>query len=219
MNVLAFGVTEYILLAISLVVIIALIIAVFLSLRKKLLQRFALLHYFYPIIRKTAVYHDYYLINKLEIKLNNRESLYIDHILFGNKYIYVINDYIYKGVLSGNPQDSKWILKNKQGDEEIIDSPFLKTKHLVQKLSLRTGIDHNTFVGITLVSVDTKITDLNVNDSQNFIIDTRDFMKLVLKIEGRDIAPLNAEELKKRVHEIDDLNLRREKGSKWPKKK
>ncbi len=219
MNVLAFGVTEYILLAISLVVIIALIIAVFLSLRKKLLQRFSLLHYFYPVIRKTAVYHDYYLINKLEIKLNNRESLYIDHILFGNKYIYVINDYIYKGVLSGNPQDSKWILKNKQGDEEIIDSPFLKTKHLVQKLSLRTGIDHNTFIGITLVSVDTKITDLNVNDSQNFIIDTRDFMKLVLKIEGRDIAPLNAEELKKRVHEIDDLNLRREKGSKWPKKK
>lgn len=219
MNVLAFGVTEYILLAISLVVIIALIIAVFLSLRKKLLQRFSLLHYFYPVIRKTAVYHDYYLINKLEIKLNNRESLYIDHILFGNKYIYVINDYIYKGVLSGNPQDSKWILKNKQGEEEIIDSPFLKTKHLVQKLSLRTGIDHNTFIGITLVSVDTKITDLNVNDSQNFIIDTRDFMKLVLKIEGRDIAPLNAEELKKRVHEIDDLNLRREKGSKWPKKK
>lgn len=219
MNVLAFGVTEYILLAISLVVIIALIIAVFLSLRKKLIQRFSLLHYFYPVIRKTAVYHDYYLINKLEIKLNNRESLYIDHILFGNKYIYVINDYIYKGVLSGNPQDSKWILKNKQGDEEIIDSPFLKTKHLVQKLSLRTGIDHNTFIGITLVSVDTKITDLNVNDSQNFIIDTRDFMKLVLKIEGRDIAPLNAEELKKRVHEIDDLNLRREKGSKWPKKK
>jgi hypothetical protein len=60
---------------------------------------------------------------------------------------------------------------------------------------------------------------LEVNDSSNFVIDTRDFMKLILKIESRDIAPLNAEELKKRVHEIDDLNLRREKGSKWPKKK
>lgn len=219
MKTLAFGVTEYVLLAISLLVIIALLIVLFLSLRKKLLQRYALVNYFYPIIRKTAVYHDFYLINKLEMKLNNHESLFIDHVLFGNKYIYVINDNLYKGTLSGKPQDSKWILKNKQGEEEIIDSPFLKTKQTMQKLSLRTLIDMNTFIGITLVSTDTKITDLDVNDSHNFIIDTRDFMKLVLRIEGRDIRPLNPEELKKRVHEIDGLNLRREKGHKWPKKK
>lgn len=160
-------------------------------------------------MRKTAVYYDYYLINKLEIQLVSNESLFIDHMLFGNKYIYVINDYLFKGVLTGNAQDSKWILKDKKGQEIMVDSPLLKNKKLVEKLSLRTSLDHAIFIAITLVSKDTKITDLEVNDSSNFVIDTRDFMKLILKIESRDIAPLNPEDLLKRVHEFDELNLRK----------
>jgi hypothetical protein len=186
-----FGVKEYVILALAVVLVLFALVNIFLFFRKKILQRFALLRYFYPVVRKTAVYYDYYLINKLEIQLVSNESLFIDHMLFGNKYIYVINDYLFKGVLTGNAQDSKWILKDKKGQEIMVDSPLLKNKKLVEKLSLRTSLDHATFIAITLVSKDTKITDLEVNDSSNFVIDTRDFMKLILKIESRDIAPLN----------------------------
>lgn len=212
-----FGVKEYVILALAVVLVLFALVNIFLFFRKKILQRFALLRYFYPVVRKTAVYYDYYLINKLEIQLVSNESLFIDHMLFGNKYIYVINDYLFKGVLTGNAQDSKWILKDKKGQEIMVDSPLLKNKKLVKKLSLRTSLDHATFIAITLVSKDTKITDLEVNDSSNFVIDTRDFMKLILKIESRDIAPLNPEDLLKRVHEFDELNLRKKRGRKWRK--
>ncbi|HOE54213.1 MAG TPA: NERD domain-containing protein [Bacilli bacterium] len=212
-----FGVKEYVILALAVVLVLFALVNIFLFFRKKILQRFALLRYFYPVVRKTAVYYDYYLINKLEIQLVSNESLFIDHMLFGNKYIYVINDYLFKGVLTGNAQDSKWILKDKKGQEIMVDSPLLKNKKLVEKLSLRTSLDHATFIAITLVSKDTKITDLEVNDSSNFVIDTRDFMKLILKIESRDIAPLNPEDLLKRVHEFDELNLRKKRGRKWRK--
>lgn len=212
-----FGVKEYVILALAVVLVLFALVNIFLFFRKKILQRFALLRYFYPVVRKTAVYYDYYLINKLEIQLVSNESLFIDHMLFGNKYIYVINDYLFKGVLTGNAQDSKWILKDKKGQEIMVDSPLLKNKKLVEKLSLRTSLDHATFIAITLVSKDTKITDLEVNDSSNFVIDTRDFMKLILKIESRDIAPLNPEDLLKRVHEFDELNLHKKRGRKWRK--
>jgi hypothetical protein len=212
-----FGVKEYVILALAVVLVLFALVNIFLFFRKKILQRFALLRYFYPVVRKTAVYYDYYLINKLEIQLVSNESLFIDHMLFGNKYIYVINDYLFKGVLTGNAQDSKWILKDKKGQEIMVDSPLLKNKKLVEKLSLRTSLDHAIFIAITLVSKDTKITDLEVNDSSNFVIDTRDFMKLILKIESRDIAPLNPEDLLKRVHEFDELNLRKKRGRKWRK--
>lgn len=212
-----FGVKEYVILALAVVLVLFALVSIFLFFRKKILQRFALLRYFYPVVRKTAVYYDYYLINKLEIQLVSNESLFIDHMLFGNKYIYVINDYLFKGVLTGNAQDSKWILKDKKGQEIMVDSPLLKNKKLVEKLSLRTSLDHAIFIAITLVSKDTKITDLEVNDSSNFVIDTRDFMKLILKIESRDIAPLNPEDLLKRVHEFDELNLRKKRGRKWRK--
>jgi len=212
-----FGIKEYVLLALALVLVLFAIFSVFLFFRKKILQRFALLRYFYPVVRKTAVYYDYYLINKLEIQLGTNDSLFVDHMLFGNKYIYVINDYLFKGVLTGNRQDSKWILKDKKGQEIMVDSPLLKNKLLVEKLSLRTSIDHEKFIAITLVSKDTKITDLDVNDSSNFVIDTRDFMKLILKIEGRDISPFIPDDLLQRVHEFDRLNLRKKRGQKWRK--
>lgn len=219
MNFFAFGILEYSLLAVGVILVVLALVLLIVFLRKKFLQRFALLRYFYPIIRKTAVYYDYYLINQLQLQLVNNDSLFIDHLLFGNKYIYVINDYLYKGVLSGNAQDPKWILKNKKGEEKMVDSPLMQTKQILTKLSLKTTIDHSSFIGISLVSKDTKITDLDVNDSQNFVIDTQDFTKLILKIEGRDISPLNAEELMKRVHEIDGLNMRKVRGKKWPTKK
>lgn len=215
---LAFGVTEYILLALALISFLSLLVVFFLYLRKKLLQRFALLRYFYPIIRKTAVYYDFYLINQLEISVGANDSIFIDHLIFGDKYIYIVSDFVFKGTLSGKSQDSKWILKTKKGEEVMVDSPVYKNRELVQKLSLRTALDQATFIAVTLVSQDTKITDLEVNDAQNYIIDTRDFMKLILKIESRNIRPLNSDELKKRVHEIDALNLRRNRGRKWPKK-
>src|SRR5690554_5142026 len=95
-----FGVKEYVILALAVVLVLFALVNIFLFFRKKILQRFALLRYFYPVVRKTAVYYDYYLINKLEIQLVSNESLFIDHMLFGNKYIYVINDYLFKGVLT-----------------------------------------------------------------------------------------------------------------------
>lgn len=214
----AFGVTEYILLALALVSFLSLLVVFFLYLRKKLLQKFALLRYFYPVIRKTAVYYDFYLINQLEISVTASDSIFIDHLIFGDKYIYLVSDFVFKGTLSGKSQDSKWILKTNKGEEIIVDSPFYKNRELVKKLSLRTALDQTTFIAVTLVSKETKITDLEVNDSQNYIIDTRDFTKLILKIESRNIRPLNSEELKKRVHEIDALNLRRNRGRRWPKK-
>ena len=216
---LVFGVTEYILLAIAVVSFISLLAALFFFSRKKLLQRFSLLRYFYPLIRKTVVYYDYYLINQLEIGVGSNDTIFIDHLIFANKYIYVISDFVIKGSLTGNRQDSKWFLKNKKGGEKMIDSPLHQNKEWVKKLSLRTSIDHSTFISVALVSKETKITDLEVNDDFNYIIDTRDFMKLIKKIESRNISPLNQEELLKRVHEIDGLNLhRRKRGRKWKKK-
>lgn len=201
-----FGVTNYILLALGTLIVLGLLVYLFFTIRRLILQRYSLLRYFYPFVRKTAVYYDYYLINRLKIILGNNESLHIDHIIFADKYIYVISDFIFKGSLTGNPVDPKWILKDKKDNEVVIDSPLLESKKILQKLSLRTSLDHSTFIGITLVGKETKITDLDVNDGQHYVIDTRDFSRLIRKIESRDIHPLNQDELKKRVHEIASLN-------------
>ena len=47
---------------------------------------------YYKAIRKIADINDYYLINNLVIKNNNQLVCRIDHVLFGDKYIYVINN-------------------------------------------------------------------------------------------------------------------------------
>ncbi len=187
------------------------------ALRAKSLKKRFHVRYFYPHVYKTALYHDYYLINTFQIALNSQIDLKIDHLLFGNKYIYIINDYIYEGVLTGNKQDSRWIVKDATGEESYIINPLQTNEEIKKKLSLKTAIDEATFVCITLVNNKTDINNLEVNSEDNYIIDIRDFMKLVVAIESRPVSELNQEQLKKRVLEFDKLNTFRQRKRKWRK--
>lgn len=210
-----FGLLEYSLIAFSGIVLILLIWLGIMKLRKFHLSRHYQVKFFYKYIRKVAVYQDYYLINKLELQISDQQSFKVDHLLFGNKYIYVINDYFHKGKLLGKKQDGSWILKTKKGNEIVIKNPMQENSRLLKQLHLITSIDEMQFVGITLVNNETDINELNVNEKDNYIIDLRDFAKLVKSLEGRDIKVLNQEELQKRVLEIDRLNVRRKRGRKW----
>ncbi len=208
---------EYSIIAALIVIVLVSGFFVIRGLRRRSLKKRFQVRYFYPHVYKTALYNDHYLINTFQIALNSQIDLKIDHLLFGNKYIYIINDYIYEGVLSGNKQDSRWILKHAKGDETYIINPLQTNDEIRKKLSLKTAIDDATFICITLVNNKTNINNLEVNSEDNYIIDIRDFMKLIAAIESRPVAELNQEQLKKRVLEFDKLNTFKKRKRKWRK--
>ncbi len=70
--------------------------------------------YYYRKIYNYTLNHDLYLINNFVFKLDSKHNTSIDHILFGEKFIYIIMDKYYEGDLIGNSYD-KSLLKSTNG--------------------------------------------------------------------------------------------------------
>ena len=69
------------------------------------LLRKNLVKIYYKNVKKVAYYKDFYLINQLILNVDDNQQIHIDHLLFADKYIYVILDKFYPGKLSGKPED------------------------------------------------------------------------------------------------------------------
>ena len=107
---------------------------------------------YYKKIRQIADINDYYLINNLVIKNNNQLVCRIDHVLFGDKYIYVIKDRYYRGAISGNKEDAIWIFYSNDGKKFEMENPMQVNEKRLEKLSLITQIDPSFFISIVLIN-------------------------------------------------------------------
>jgi len=79
---------------------------------------------YFKRINRIALDHDYLLINNLVLRDHNGVICRIDHILFCEKYIYVIKDRYYRGGISGNYNDNIWFFYGKKGIKEEFENPM-----------------------------------------------------------------------------------------------
>lgn len=160
-------------------------------------------------IYKYANQKDLYLINQLELKGNDDQILKIDHLLFGNKYIYLIKDYYLPGVIDAKENDRSFIYKSnvKNSNKIYIDNPLLTNKWLIQRLSSNIGMDKTLFIGIALINDETDLGDFKTTSKDNFLISISRLHKLLDSLEARNIAPLNDDQLKYAVKDIARLNI------------
>lgn len=157
-------------------------------------------------IYKVTLYGDYFLLNDFLFAYEDNKFAKIDHIMCGEKYFYIINDFYYKGSVVGNENDKSLILI--QGDSAkrcYIDNPIHYSKLLIKRLSMITNIDESMMIGISLVNDDCAIS-VEQSSSQFYLIQSNKFSKLIRAIESRDIPDINQDELQKVVKELDKMN-------------
>lgn len=152
-------------------------------------------------IYKIALYGDYYLINLFHFDYDDRNLAVVDHVLFTDKYIYVIMDNYYEGSIAGKINDKSLVLISPKGKKQYINNPVNDTKLIIKRIAMMTAIDPAMFIGISLIN---KECPLDVEQTANdyYIIQVDKFARLVEAIESRKVAPLNDEELKKLVQDL-----------------
>lgn len=191
----------------SVVLAAGLIIAIFVPLRiryrKKQYKEFD-----YKKVYQIAFDNDYYLINKFLFRISSTQVGNIDHILFADKYIYLIHDYYYNGDLTGNFNDQALVLINKDGQKAYVDNPLIESAKILNSLSNVTAIDKNMFIGICLLNDECRYSVEHVG-SQLYLIQRNKLKTLIKTIESRDIGKINPEQLQKVVKAIDKLNRRK----------
>ena len=161
---------------------------------------------YYKEIRKIAEINDYYLINNLVIKNNNQLICRIDHVLFGDKYIYVIKDRYYRGAISGKKEDSTWFFYSNQKKQFEMDNPMAMNEKRLEKLSLVTNIDKSFFISILVINDNCVVKNANeLNKNNSFIVSKKNLRKLIKNIEKRNVKNMDQKQLEFAVQDISRL--------------
>lgn len=161
---------------------------------------------YYKEIKKIAEINDYYLINNLVIKNNNQLICRIDHVLFGDKYIYVIKDRYYRGAISGKKEDSTWFFYSNQKKQFEMDNPMAMNEKRLEKLSLVTNIDKSFFISILVINDNCVVKNANeLNKNNSFIVSKKNLRKLIKNIEKRNVKNMDQKQLEFAVQDISRL--------------
>ena len=192
--------------------IVVLIIAFILVMvfRQKSIKKDFKMHY-YKTIYKIAMDNDYYLINNFLFKIDDSHIARIDHVLFGEKYIYIISDCYFDGDIIGKEKDQSIILTDRKGKKYYYDNPLLSNQKLVNKLCIITGIDPSLLIGITVIN-DKCLCGIETTGKNFYIIQNNKLKKLVKAIESRPINKIKPDQLDKVVQAFDKLNRRKRRG-------
>ena len=164
--------------------------------------------HFYKKVYRVALDHDYYLINQFVFKIDSSKNATVDHILFGNKYIYAIISKFYQGDLIGKYADKSLIFISHKGKKCYTDNPYNEAKFLASKLSSSTGIDASLMIGIVLINDDCKVA-VQSESKQFYIIQRKRLPALIKAIESRPVETINESQLAKAVQSIAKLNKRK----------
>ena len=162
-------------------------------------------------IYRYALHNDLYLINVLELKGNDDQLIKIDHLLFGNKYIYIIKDFYMPGNIEAKENDPSFIYTTlgKNPKKYYIDNFLFKNDELAKKVSSNLGLSRSLFIPISIVDNDADFGDFHPEIKDNYLIHISNFNKLIDSLESRKVAPLNDEQLKYAVKDVNRLNERR----------
>ena len=152
---------------------------------------------------RLAMNKDYYLINKLVLNSHDSQQLVIDHLMFGNKYIYLIHDFYCEASLYGKDCDNSLLVRSKKGNS-YVENPLDVAKQQLKELSVLINFDESLFVPIALVNDSCNI----MNNDNKSLVYARKIKDVIASYESRDVDPLNQEQMMFAVHDIARLNLR-----------
>lgn len=161
---------------------------------------------YYKEIRKITDLKDYYLINNLTLRNNNQVLCKIDHVLFGDKYIYVIKDRYYRGAISGEREDNTWLFYSLKGTREEMSNPMKVNLQRLEKLAAITQIDKSFFISIVIINNNCAVkNNVELNGDNSFIVPISKLFKLVKTIENREVKKMNENQLRYAVEDISRL--------------
>ena len=158
-------------------------------------------------IYQIAMDNDYYLVNTFGFSVDSNTDVLIDHILFGDRYIFCIADVRYQGVVEGKENDQIWffypngIRKKKQP----IGNPLTENKKKIEKLSLLTGADRTFFISLVVFNNDCYIDDIQTTSRDEYIRNVKELSRLIKAIESRPIENMDPKALEKAVQDIAKL--------------
>lgn len=165
-------------------------------------------------IYKIALNEDYYLINDLNLKVSSKQTIKIDHLLFGNKFVYVINDLFLLGEIRAKESDRSWVYKplDKKTKSRYLDNQIIEGRQRLKVLSKVLPLNETYLISICVINNDLVINDFKQGIDQSKITKIKNLKSLILEYESRDIGLLDEAALDGAVQYISKKSVKEEKN-------
>ena len=82
---------------------------------------------------------------------------------------------------------------------------------MTHKVATNLGLNVSLFIPIALVNNDSDFQEFRLTEIDNYMIHLNSFKKILNDLESRKVAPLNDEQLKYTVKDVNRLNERRKR--------
>lgn len=138
---------------------------------------------------------DYLLVNQFRCKESGYDEVLCDHILFGDKYIYLIYDYYFNGAISGECQDKKLLYYEYKKQVKEIVNPYAECTNKIRIIqNVLYNENPEIFRGIIIIN---KECNVNINGKFNKIVITneKNLKKLINKFETENVKNLVKEDV------------------------
>lgn len=158
-------------------------------------------------LKKFAIDHDFPLLSNVIIQVREDKFIKIEHILFGNKYIYVISSKCYYGYLSANADDGKWLLYRK--DRLIhLDNPLKINEKRVRILANLLDETMDNFVNVVFLSRPVVVSKMVLSKPGELILLEKNFAKRIERYEKKCVLnSFSSKSIEEATKKIYDYHL------------
>ncbi|MDD4532421.1 MAG: nuclease-related domain-containing protein [Bacilli bacterium] len=160
---------------------------------------------------------DFYLLNKVLVN-TELDTLHIDHLLVGDKYIYVVSSRYYESNVSGDSYVSpKWEVVSKEGKviREITNPVIYNEKRTICLAKFLGWNKQKSPMFISLVVINNPVECSIKNTAispYSFIVHRNELTKQIKKIEKESkFAPFDETSLQKIINRIHRLSVEEKK--------
>lgn len=163
----------------------------------------------YRILHHYAEEEDCYLLNDVRTFLSkdDMEPTKLDHILFTEKYIYLITDFLAFGGIYGNVKDASLFLKGPDGKIQTISNPILIGRNLVYNLEEDVMIGHekNAFIAMTVYNPSLVVPkSIHVKNCESCFISVDELEETIRNSQEDSVSPFNDVKVKMLVDIIKE---------------
>lgn len=171
---------------------------------------------FYQKIIKIVRDRDLYLINNFEVEIEKNKTMKIDHIIGGDKYIYIINDRYFDGTIVGSATDDWWRYFTKGRKDAVVKTeivnPLMETKNMIIRLSIQRNLPLEYVVGIVLINDDCFVTGFKNIEGAVQLTTYSQLEKVIKKYESEPIGNINSDDLHKVIHDLYEISEETKNG-------
>lgn len=126
--------------------------------------------------------NDYLILNDLYLPIGENKYKYIDTIIFGNKYIYIIKEVKQAGEIKISPDDQKWrVIYHKQ--LTLIDNPLIYNRKVISYLvNMVESLENKDLKNMVILTKTCQFEKVNYLNNE-FVISEKEAIKKINEIE------------------------------------